>query len=514
MNKNDLLIKVIGSVIFINALVSCQKPVSIVQSSIDKTVEQIPCSDGEQIRAAIFWEMKAYVLDHDEIPKYDDIENELEKKLTSEKLKQYLPVLKSVYRIITDDGVKAESVKSPSQYLQMISALDVGEMGTEYRRIKKAQLEKLSNEISQLSVKTKDLSCPAPPPKDNQNGDGAQNNDQNLEDSDDSPGAPSPNPPVTPAPPSPPNYAELHPAVRGLFHVVTTAYQNCDVQIYPPMDAETPDVQGISIVGTHPDGIGSKRIISNLGAVQATHFYLQTPQLSGANCFDVRNKPLIYDYGGKPFVNSQNQKLLSLFKNAGDGTKELGIDCSGFVFTAYATAGLNLKENRALQAVDAYAWGSGAYVEPQKNGLTCLQKISVTPTKSIQAGDIIALQGHVVMVRDISADPFGIKKTTKVEECDQLTVDDFDFTIGQSSNSKAGIGINFFKANDYFRGGRMGLSLLKYGIAACKAYWTNKTLAVNTGVVSVVRHKGGKACQSQRVQLANESCVQQCSRIN
>lgn len=504
--KDDRKFCWVGSVSIFFLLLGCSQDVPLIQKNIDQTVEQIPCATGEQIRATVFWEMKAFVLDHQKIPKYQDIVDQLEKRMSTEKLKDYLPVLKSIYRIMTEQGVQAESIQTPTQYLQMISALDVGEEGTEYRRQMKLQLATLTTELTQLAVNTKDFNCPSPPMTDNQKGDGAQDQQPKLDDP-----APAPSPILPPQ--QPPNYAELHPAVRGLFHTVTTAYQSCAVQTLPPMDASTPDVDGIEVVGTHPDGVGFKRIIKDLAAVQATHYYLQGQIQNGSGCFNVRQQPLIYDYGGKPYVNSQNQKLLSLFKNAGDGTKELGIDCSGFVFTAYATAGLALKENRPLQAVDAYAWGSGAYVNPQNNGLTCLQKITVSPTKSIQPGDIVALQGHVIMISDVSVDPFGIQKTTKIEDCEQLTVDDFDFSIGQSSNSKNGIGINFYKANDYFRGGKMGLGLLKYGIAACKAFWSKKTIAVNTGVVSVVRHKGTKACLSQRVQIANESCVEQCSQI-
>ena len=62
----------------------------------------------------------------------------------------------------------------------------------------------------------------------------------------------------------------------------------------------------------------------------ATNYYYQGVN-QGSSCKDIRKFPLIYDYGGKPNTDSGT---LNFFVNSGDGTSVLGIDCSGYVFSA------------------------------------------------------------------------------------------------------------------------------------------------------------------------------------
>ncbi|MFZ4402779.1 MAG: hypothetical protein ACOYOK_01645 [Pseudobdellovibrionaceae bacterium] len=312
-------------------------------------------------------------------------------------------------------------------------------------------------------------------------------------------------------------------ALLGGQRALVTAYQSCPVLELPAMTASTPDVVGISVVGTHPDGVGSKREISILADVQRTHYYIQAlarKAVSGAGsdsgaCFNVFENPLIYDYGGKPFVSADDDSILDFFRNAGDGTEVLGIDCSGFIFSSLATAGLRLQKNRPLKAADVIAWGSAAYVQPEANGLSCLKRVAVGKPSAagagLKAGDLVAVYGHVLMIYQVGSDPWGLKSVSEESACDQLNEDGFDFSVLQSSNSKNGLGINVFVAKDYLKtSDKMREGFLQYGRDFCRAKFKDKTWVPKFENVSLTRHSGEPECLGRRVLLSKESCVSKC----
>ncbi|MNS67163.1 hypothetical protein D3C72_1004080 [compost metagenome] len=180
-----------------------------------------------------------------------------------------------------------------------------------------------------------------------------------------------------------------------------------------------------------------------------------------------------------------------------------------------ATAGLRLKAGRALKAADVLGWGSSAYLEPQSNGLTCLNKISITANSSMKAGDIVAVNGHVVLIDKVGADPFGIAKAKTASDCDKLSSSNFDFIVAQSSPSKEGVGINYFEARDYApTSAKMSAGFLKYAYYACLAKVNSKTYTPNLGTMSVVRHKGTSECSATRVKLVQEACISSCGSIS
>ncbi len=172
-----------------------------------------------------------------------------------------------------------------------------------------------------------------------------------------------------------------------------------------------------------------------------------------------------------------------------------------------------MQKGRALKASDAWSWGSSSYVEPQKNGLTCLNKIKVDANQSLLAGDIVAIRGHVFMIDSIGADPFGILKTKSLSDCDKMNAKNFDFVVSQSSNSKNGIGINRYQANDFIpeKGEVILPGILKYATYACQAYYNKKSYTPSIGTLSVVRHNGTKECMATRVKLAREECISTCA---
>jgi hypothetical protein len=306
------------------------------------------------------------------------------------------------------------------------------------------------------------------------------------------------------------------PEVYGARRTLATAYQSCDVLKLAPVNAATPNVQGITITGTHPAG-GRMRQISSVSNVASTHYYIKGMKQPRTSCFKVSGSPLIYDFGGKPYVSSSNEKLLDFFKNGGSGTSVLGIDCSAFVFSSLAVAGLKLDPDpkKPLKASLVSGVGSSMFKEPQSNGLRCLDKISVSKSISILPGDIIAINGHVVMIDAIGADPFGLNKITQSSDCTsaKLPYTSFDFTIAQSAPVKEGMGINRYSAKDYLAtSNTFRTGVTNYAVAACKAKF-GVSSTVSTTSLAIVRHRKTADCMTAPLQENKEDCITSCKAI-
>ena len=296
----------------------------------------------------------------------------------------------------------------------------------------------------------------------------------------------------------------------GARKVFATAFQSCAAENVQPLNRSTPDLEGIKIVGTHSDGVGSKRQISDLNALNRTNPYLRAYSPS-SSCTDVRTNPLIYDYGGKPYASPSPSSTLNLFKNAGSGTSVLGIDCSGYVFSSMAVAGLKLHPNKVMKASLVSGVSSRMLLDPVKNGMTCLDKIKVGKSGDMKEGDIVSISGHTFVVESIGSDPLGSKAPTTTAQCDSITYEDFDFVVAQSSPSKGGVGLNKFKAADYLeQSPTMRQGLEGYARQSCKARLQAKDVLPSVSTLSVIRHKMTAACTTQAIRLDGESCVSGC----
>lgn len=478
-----------------------------VMSAVAPVTDDIACT---HYRYDVFQSLKQYVMDENQIPEYSQFSYHMQERIQEQvqlgKMKPEDAVnlqneVDKLLQVLLEE--MASQTSSPETFISLLSAVDVGERTTHFKVYLQ---DKVNNQVQRIQALAAEsaTSCVTPPPEE----------PAELE----APVVVAPPVDVVEPPPAssvetPPVIREpLPPSVWGTRLAIATAYQSCSALAQPPLTAATPDVKGIEIYGTHPDGVGSKRRIASLTDVQNSHHYIKNEKSYPASCFNVRQNPLIYDYGGKPYATTSSSSALDFFRNNGDGTSVLGIDCSGFVFSSYATAGLKLSSSRPLRASDAWSWGSSSYVEPQKNGLSCLQKISITAQKSLVPGDIIAVVGHVFIVDKVGQDPFGIKNAATVNDCTSLKSDGFDFVIHQSSNSKNGIGINSYVASDYMKiAPKFKVGLEKYAYYACLAKFNKKTYTPSIGTLSVVRHKGTPSCQAPRVRLAKEECVSQCS---
>lgn len=303
-------------------------------------------------------------------------------------------------------------------------------------------------------------------------------------------------------------------AGTGVRKTLATFYQSCSMLDLAPLKYADPSVQGISISGTHSDGVGKKRIVSSVTKVNATHHYLKNLTAPAEQCLDVRLNPPIYDYGGKPHASSALDSPLDFFKNAGSGTSAMGIDCSGLVFANLASVGLKLKSSTALKAISVNGISSTMLSNPSANGLDCLERVSFSEQESLREGDIISKPGHTVSVYSVGADPFGISGITKLSDCvsSKMSSSRYDFTVVQSAPIKNGIGVNRISGTDYVKlQSSWAAGFTFYALKACRAKFGTISSAASSDKFAIVRHKGTSNCVAEPLVLTGESCASNCS---
>ena len=302
----------------------------------------------------------------------------------------------------------------------------------------------------------------------------------------------------------------IHPLVYGARRVMATAYQSCSVLDMPPMPLGH-TTKGIRIQSRHPSGIGYRRAITNLSTLNQSHYYLKNISANRNNprCLNVRNSPLIYDFGGKP---STIKNSINLFRNAGSGSKALGVDCSGFVASAMAHAGLRLKPRVFIRPVHVKAVSSWMLKATRKNRLSCLKEQDILTENPLQVGDIIASNYHTVIVDSIAPDPFGLSSVKQAEQCHsrKMSTNRFNFTVLQSSAHNNGIGINRMRIRDSAEGAiKRGLE--RVASRACYKMF-GKNTHLNIGEISILRHiSDDSACRNKQIYMEHEECIEECA---
>ncbi len=302
----------------------------------------------------------------------------------------------------------------------------------------------------------------------------------------------------------------VHPLVYGARKVMSTAYQSCsvlDLELMP-VDYNT---KGIRASSRHPSGNGWRRVVTSLRDVNNTHYYLSQIDIPNNNqCTNVHSTPLIYDYGGKP---STSMSSINLFRNSGSGSKSLGVDCSGFVTSAMASAGLRLKQKVFIRPIHVKGINSWMFKTAERNKLSCLKQQDITVQNPIQPGDIIASNSHVFIVEFTGRDPFGLNNITNSDQCHSKTVklSNFQFSIIQSSAHNNGVGINRM----HIRDAADGLHTIKRGLQriasrACYKIFGMET-HININEISIVRHSSKvPACRDREIYLENQECLKTC----
>jgi hypothetical protein len=153
------------------------------------------------------------------------------------------------------------------------------------------------------------------------------------------------------------------------------------------------------------------------------------------------------------------------------------------------------------------------YMNPQKNGLTCLDFVKFKADDQLRAGDVLASTGHMLFIESVGEDPFGISSITKEADCtaDKISVGRFDFTILQSSTSKGGIGINRIRGADYLsEAGAMKDGMIEHAVNACLSKLRRTEITSRSSTAQLVRHLATPDCFDLPIRLAREECVATC----
>lgn len=301
--------------------------------------------------------------------------------------------------------------------------------------------------------------------------------------------------------------------VYGAYKTFATAYQNCEAANLKALGLESKSLEGTKIIGRHFTDAGNLREISSLRDVQKTHPYISERQPLNS-CFNTYNNPLIYDFGGKPkSFNTQNSEL-NFFINDGTGSKNLGTDCSGFIFSSLVSAGLKLHPGVQPKARHVLNYNAARFVDPEIGKVPCFKKLVINMNTELKPGDIVASSGHIFMITKTKSDSLGIAKKTSLSSCESITEQDFDFELMQSSPSLGAIGINKMRASDYLSDSKtMREGLIEFAKKLCKSRLNNQNYK-QTSKMSIVRHKKTPECKMQsEIRLTGQSCIYDC-KIN
>lgn len=435
------------------------------------------------------------LIDDTELPAPEDVEKALRDQLGDDK-DALIANVGETYRVMVDETRAALATKDRHELLEAVMALEIGDQTTPERKLLKGKLRSAYQGVLK-AAQAAGVECPVDDGNNAQNGGGT--------DDDSSAGGGS-------APGADP--ATLAPPVRGAVKVMTTAYQTCQAKRLPAMTASSVSISSaaIRITGTHENGVGLKREYGDLALLNKTHYYVREGTEKEAGCYNVAKTPLIYDYGGKPYATTKTDSTLDFFRDAGTGTSVLGVDCSGYIFSALAAAGLRVAPNKKLTASQVYGINARMYMEPASNGLSCLAPVASEKSGSLKDGDILASTGHVIMIDRVGDDPFGVNRLKSVSDCVTANVSykNFDFDVLQSSPVKGGIGLDRMRASDYLaESSSMRAAMIQYAVAACKARLGSPS-TVKPTEARLVRHKLTAECKDTPVKLERESCVATC----
>jgi hypothetical protein len=312
--------------------------------------------------------------------------------------------------------------------------------------------------------------------------------------------------------------------VRGAHNAFANLYQRCDVLSSAAVNGSLL-IPGIVITGSHPAG-GKRRNITRKGGVPIPEFFAKHPYLKdydafynekgeALGCSKLHQNPPIYDFGGK--ANSTNG-LMDHFSNSGSGTSVLGVDCSGFIVSAMISSGSRLKKNVALNPASLLSnTGASSLRSPQSNNLTCLSTYNIQKTNktilTLQAGDILASTGHVVIVEWMGPDPFGISKLSSAQDCTSSKFDSKNFKIRilHSSPENNGIGIARHDLAN-FTNATYASAFEELAIKTCKATFQSGFVGVSTTAsgVNAVRFTAASGCTESGKEFTRSNCVSQC----
>lgn len=456
---------------------------------IGTVVDEIGCDD---LREVLFENLQLYLMDAARIPAVPEIRRvvafEINRRfagqISSHSVDELLAAVSDFYQMLINEVPQRMQTKQAWSLKRTLGALKVGDRSTEEANQLQKLIEKKLFRIQQI-VSRENIRCAGVKLQSRFNLSDLQI--QALR-------------------------AKVPLILLGGRKSLATAYQSCDSLRIKPLNRSVPHLEGVEVIGTAPYG-GKIRKIVDQAAVARTHPYIKD-FVPTAGCLDVKKITMIYDFGGKPYATTDANSTLNFWRDAPGGGPGLGIDCSGFVFSAVAAGGLRLREGKPLKAFEVQDYPAMMYMDPQNNGFTCLEKVSMGAGTDLKAGDLVVAPDHIVIVDKVGRDPLAIRKYS---DCDKITYQDFDFVIAQSSPEQNAVGINRYSISEYLAQQPSNSSIFagfrEYAVAACKAYRGGRDVLISSENISVVRHKMTPSCLQPEIKLDGQSCIQSCREI-
>lgn len=280
-------------------------------------------------------------------------------------------------------------------------------------------------------------------------------------------------------------------ARRLLKYFETSQIPYCDLEFEQPESIVTkPDVPA-KISSPQQSGwplskasLGAYQLFATLhGSCEALELQPSTQSYEVYNPYVFAKKELGASCNQSPLVPryAQTQRNPALTKNADgslakiDYTRLRATDCSSFVVTAIATAGLRIKKNTD-SAEQFYPTSSGA---PAGNSLTthqlkwmgnrpedCLQTVRYDGTsEAVRSGDILVGSGHTWIFPAVAKDPFGFEQMTEKDCGDFSKFNNARIVVMDSDSSMRGIGPHLKDSRS------MPIELMGFAQLACRAYF-------------------------------------------
>lgn len=237
--------------------------------------------------------------------------------------------------------------------------------------------------------------------------------------------------------------------------VMDTFYQNSRASKLPPYEVlKLGEMKGYDRKRNEISK-GSNSFIVDLKEAQKSQYYIQCPTgsvktaMNERSCNSLCEVPPSYIWGGMGWyaVTDPAKGIeLDLFRNF-DHTnvisKHPGMDCSGLVYSIFATAGLrvnkDLNKTHTAEVADNTPARSYLVTDTPESCFTEIQPLK----KDIQPGDLITWKTHILLVDEVGKDPFGIEHIRKAEDCGFRNIKPDKATL-IAMNSKGG----FDFAND------------------------------------------------------------------
>lgn len=261
-------------------------------------------------------------------------------------------------------------------------------------------------------------------------------------------------------------------------------------------------------------------------------FNAKTIYESGSINLHANRSPMSHVKGGEKKPNpvraiDTSDGLCDVTADVSEESDEvIGLDCSGFLGTAFAAGGLKFFKG---QKGPSFAICSRWIEDKKDKPDSCMTNVpfSLKDGSGLKEGDLINVGGHhVVMVDRVGPDPFGVEKALREKKsCSAITVSDFNFSILHSS-AIGSWGIFRTHINIYEsalnKDGKKRLIARMLEDLARQICETSKRNGTGTIVApnfkkkypfSVLRHKAEPACffpETGRYPFRNEACVEKC----